>query len=78
MPIYSMINPDTGKQEDVLCSIADMEVLKQEGWISILSAPKVISGRQRSGNAGSHGTDEGWKDTLRRIRDNNPGSTIDV
>ena len=78
MPIYSMINPDTGKQEDVLCSIADMEVLKQEGWISILTAPKIISGLQYSGNAGSHGTDEGWKDTLRRIRDNNPGSTIDV
>ena len=55
-----------------------MEVLKQEGWISILTAPKIISGLQYSGNAGSHGTDEGWKDTLRRIRDNNPGSTIDV
>ena len=78
MPIYSMINPDTGKQEDVLCSIADMEVLKQEGWIPVLTTPKIISGRQYSGQAGSHGTDEGWKDTLRRIRDNNPGSTIDV
>ena len=29
MPIYSMINPD-GEHEDVMCSIADMEVLKQE------------------------------------------------
>lgn len=78
MPIYRLINPKTDEIEELLISIADMEVLKQEGWIPILSAPKLITGRDHSGNSGGSGTDQGWKDTLRRIRDNNPGSTIDV
>ncbi len=77
---YRMINPATGEAEDVSCSIADMEVLKQEGWVMVFTPNPnaIISGRERSGQGGSHGTDEGWKDNLRRIRDLNPGSTIDV
>jgi len=75
---YRMINPDTGEAEDITCSIADMEVLKQEGWVMVFTpnSNSIISGRDMSSHAGR--TDEGWKDTLRRIRDNNPRSTIDV
>ena len=78
MPTYSLINPKTEEIEEFLITIAEMEALKEEGWIPVLGAPKIISGLQYSGQAGSHGTDEGWKDRLRQIRDNNPGSTIDV
>ena len=77
---YRMINPVTGEAEDVSCSVADMETLKQEGWVMVFTPNpnSIISSRDHSGNAGGHGSDEGWKDTLRRIRDNNPGSTSDV
>ena len=77
---YRMINPETGEPEDLECSVADMEVLKQEGWKMVFTPNKnsIISGRDTSGHGGGHGTDEGWKDNLRRIRDLNPHSTIDV
>lgn len=77
---YRMINPATGEAEDISCSIADMEVLKQEGWVHVFvpNPNSIISGRDHSGQGGGHGTSDGWKDTLRRIKANNPGSTIDV
>ena len=78
VPIYSMINPDTGKQEEVLCTIADMEVLKQEGWVHVLTTGHIISGTSTSGQGGGKKTSDSWKDTLRKIRDAHPHSTIDV
>jgi hypothetical protein len=80
MPQYRMVNPETGEAEDISCKIADMEALKTQGWTHIFvpNPNSIISGRDMSGHGGGHGTDEGWKDTLRRIRDNNPHSTIDV
>lgn len=75
-----MINPTSSEPEDIECSVADMEVLKQEGWKMVFTPNRnsIISGRDTSGHGGGHGTDEGWKDNLRRIRDLNPHSTIDV
>ena len=57
---YRMINPDTGEAEDITCSIADMEVLKQEGWVMVFTANSnsIISGRDMSSHAGR--TDDGW------------------
>ena len=78
MPIYSMVNPETGEQEDVLCSIADMEVMKQEGWVHVLTTGTIISGTSTSGQGCGKKTSDSWKDTLRKIRDGHPGSTIDV
>jgi hypothetical protein len=77
---YRMINPTSSEPEDIECSVADMEVLKQEGWKMVFTPNRnsIISGRDTSGHGGGHGTDEGWKDNLRRIRDLNPHSTIDV
>ena len=77
---YRMVNPETGEAEDITATVADMLTLKAEGWVMVFTPNpnSIISGRDHSGNAGGHGTDEGWKDTLRRIRDNNPKSTIDV
>lgn len=75
-----MINPETVKAEDVSCSVADMETLKQEGWVMMFTPNRnsIISSRDHSGQGGGHGTSDGWKDVLRRIKANNPKSTIDV
>jgi len=78
MPLYRMLNPQTDKEEDVLCSIAEMEVLKEDGWKIIFTPSRIISGRDYSGQGGGHGTSDGWKDRLREIKSSHPGSTIDV
>ena len=77
---YRMINPQTQEAEDITCTIADMEVMKQEGWIMVFVPPKnsIIAGRDTSGQGGGHKSSQAWKDVLGRIKDNNPGSTIDV
>ena len=75
-----MVNPKTGEKEEVLCSIADMEAMKLEGWTLVFGAAKnsIIRGRTHSGQGGGMHTSDSWKDTLRKIKDGNPGSTIDV
>ena len=77
---YRMISPETGEAEDITCSVDDMLVLKQEGWTMVFTPNpnSIISGRDHSGQAGGGGTSDAWKDVLRRVRDNNPNSTIDV
>ena len=65
-----------GVEHEFLCSIADMEKKKEEGWTMVFRPAKnnLIG---HTGEILSH-TDDGWKDTLRRIRDNNPHSDIEV
>jgi|TARA_B110001454_G_scaffold43183_1_gene42274 hypothetical protein len=77
---YTMVNPNTGNAEDISCSVADMVVLKQEGWVVVFTPNpnSIISGRDTSGQGGGHGTSDGWKDVLREIKKKNHGSTIDV
>ena len=77
---YRIVNPKTGEAEDVTATVADMLVLKAEGWVMVFTPNpnSIISGRDHSGHGGGHGTSDGWKDVLRRIKANNPGSTIDV
>ena len=77
---YRMVNPKTGEPEDITATVADMLTLKAEGWVMVFTPNKnsIISGREMSGQSGSYGSDEGWKDTLRRIKANNFGSTIDI
>ena len=77
---YRMINPETGEPEDITATVADMLTLKAEGWVMVFTPNpnSIISGRDISGNAGGGQSDDGWKDTLRRIKANNPGSVIDV
>ena len=77
---YRMVNPESGEAEDIECSVAVMEVLKLEGWVMVFTPNpnSIIAGRDHSGQGGGHGTSSEWKDQLRRIKANNPGSTIDV
>ena len=75
MPTYIMKDPE-GVEHEFMCSIADMEKKKEEGWTMVFRPAKnnLIG---HTGEILSH-TDDGWKDTLRRIRDNNPHSDIEV
>ena len=43
---YRMVNPETGEAEDICCTVADMEVLKQAGWVMVFTPNKnsIISG----------------------------------
>ena len=77
---YRMINPKTGEPEDITATVADMLTLKAEGWVMVFTPNpnSIIAGRDTSGQGGGHKSSDGWKDTLRRIKANNPGSTIDV
>ena len=77
---YRMINPVTGEAEDITATVDDMLTLKAEGWVMVFTPNpnSIISGRDHSGQAGGAGTSDAWKDVLRRVRDNNPNSTIDV
>ena len=70
-----MKDPD-GMEHEFICSIAAMEKKKVEGWTMIFSPPKnnLIG---HTGDIIGH-TDQGWRDTLRRIKDNSPGSDIDT
>jgi|TARA_X000001036_G_C20540988_1_gene750281 hypothetical protein len=79
MPQYRMIDTD-GVEQDITCTIAEMTALKEKGWKTVFvpNRNSIISGRDTSGHGGGHATSDGWKDVLRRIRDNNPKSTIDV
>ena len=75
MPIYDMKDPE-GVEQEIVCSVADMEKKKEEGWTVVFSAPKnnLIG---HTGDVISHTSDD-WKDVLKNIRDKNPGSDIEI
>lgn len=77
---YRMINPNTDETEDLDCTVADMEVLKLEGWTMVFTPNKnsIISGRSWSGNSGSNQTSGVFKDRMREIAKNHPKGNIDV
>ncbi|MCP4800410.1 MAG: hypothetical protein GY893_10730 [bacterium] len=80
MPQYRMVNPETGNTEDISCTIADMEAMKTQGWVTVFvpNPNSIISGRSTSGHGGGNQTSHAWKDLLGQIKKNNPKSTIDV
>jgi len=75
MPSYTMKDPD-GVEHDIMCSIAEMEEKKEQGWRVVFSPPKhnLIG---HTGDVISHTSDD-WKDVLKNIRDKNIGSTIEI
>jgi len=75
MPTYIMKDPD-GMEHEFICSIAAMGKKKEEGWTMVFSPPKnSLIGH--TGDIIGH-TDQGWRDTLRRIKANSPGSDMDT
>ena len=73
MPSYTMKDPE-GVERDLLCSIADMEKKKEEGWSMVFHPPKnnLIG---HTGDVLSH-TSEDWNSVLKNIKSHHPGSTI--
>jgi len=75
MPTYTMKDPE-GVEQEVWCSIADMEKKKEEGWTTVFSPPKnSLIGH--TGDVISH-TSSGWNDVLKEIKSKNRGSTIET
>ena len=75
MPSYTMKNPE-GIEHDMICTIADMEKKKEEGWTMVFSPPKnnLIG---HTGDVISH-TSDGWKEVLQKIKSKSPGSDIEI
>ena len=75
MPSYTMKNPE-GIEHDMICTIADMEQKKEEGWTMFFSPPNnnLIG---HTGDVISH-TSDGWKEVLQKIKSKSPGSDIEI
>ena len=71
-----MKDPEFGVEHDIMCSIAEMEEKKEQGWVMVFKAPKnnLIG---HTGDILSH-TSSGWNDVLGKIRDSHAGSTIET
>ena len=76
MPSYTMKDPDHGVEHDIMCSIAEMEEKKNQGWVMVFKPPKnnLIG---HTGDIISH-TSDGWKEVLQKVKDNSPGSNIEI
>ena len=73
MPSYTIKDPD-GVEQDIVCTISEMEQKKEEGWRMVFMPSKIVSIR----DTWRRHTDDGWKDVLRTIKSNNPGSDLDI
>ena len=75
MPSYTMKDPE-GVEHDLLCTIAEMEEKKEQGWRNIFHPPKnnLIG---HTGDVISH-TSDGWKEVLQKIKSKSPGSDIEI
>ena len=75
MPSYTMKDPE-GVEHDMICTIADMEQKKEEGWTMVFHPPKnnLIG---HTGDVISH-TSDGWKEVLQKIKSKSPGSDIEI
>ena len=75
MPSYTMKDPE-GVEHDILCSIAEMEEKKEQGWRMVFHPPKnnLIG---HTGDIISH-TSDGWKEVLQKIKSKSPGSNIEI
>ena len=75
MPTYTMKDPD-GVEHDMICTIAEMEEKKEQGWRNIFQPPKnnLIG---HTGDVISH-TSDGWREVLQKIKSKSPGSDIEI
>ena len=70
-----MKDPD-GVEHDIMCSIAEMEEKKEQGWRVVFSPPKhnLIG---HTGDIISH-TSQGWNDVLGKIKEAHPLGGIET
>ena len=72
MPTYTLRNKKTGKTWDVLCSYDEMQKQLSEDVEHILAAPNFVT---MVGGTLSR-TPSDFRDNLKRIKKQHPGSTI--
>jgi|2_EtaG_2_1085320.scaffolds.fasta_scaffold09537_7 hypothetical protein len=79
MPTYTFQN-DEGEYYDIVMSMSELDEYRENHptHTQTIYAPSIISGRDMSGGAGGHGTDQGWKDVMREMKKNHPKGSIDV
>ena len=78
MPTYTIKNKATGKvfTTGIISYSTLQQILGSDHNLELEpSAPKIISG---IGSVIGRHTDDGWKDTLKEIKKNNPRSNIKV
>ena len=75
MPTYNIRNTKTDETNEVFMSYNELQKhLKKNPHLEMmLSSPPIVSGV-----AGLLKPDEGFRDLLRRMKKNNPGSTINI
>lgn len=76
MPTYTMINVETGEENEMFLSLSEREQLLSGGqYKQKLNTPKFIS--QHGTNVGK--TDDGWKEVLSRVKSGSAkGNTINT
>ena len=79
MPTYTF-QDDKGVSYDIVMSMSELDEYKEKHPThqQTIYAAGIISGRNISGGAGGHGTDQGWKDIMRNMKKNHPKGNIDV
>ena len=78
MPTYTLKNKPTGKifETDIIKYSELEKILAEDNNLEkVITAPEIVSG---VGSVIGKHTDDGWKDTLKQIKKNNPGSNIKV
>ena len=75
MPTYRLKNLKTGKIYEDFMSISDMEKLKDDKNIKLMT-PTQMNIVSSVGSVDSH-TDNGWKENMARISEANPSSPLD-
>ena len=78
MPTYTIKNKTTGEifETDIIKYSELEKILAEDNNLELqLNAPKIISGH---GSLQGRLTDDTWKDKLKQIKKNNPGSNIEV
>jgi len=73
MPLYEFLDTDTGEKFEIMLKIAEREeFLKDNPNIkSVMSAPKIVSGVD-----GLRKVDDGFKEVLQKIGEQNPQSNF--
>jgi len=65
MPTYTMINKETGEEQDMVLSFAERDDLLSKGnHTQKLTTAKIVSGIGGTARL----TSDGWKDKLREIK----------
>lgn len=76
MPTYQVRHKKTGKVHEMFCSISEMEQYEKDhpNHEVIIGLPGIHSGI----GLGVRKNDQGFKDVLRQIKKNHPGSTVNT